>query len=168
MTELIGKILLFAVCLWIGGDRCRRRKKRVACLRAFRQAIADLGRELTFSLSPLDSLMERVGEGNRYLVPFFDTCCETFRRNGGESWADSWHAAANTVELPLSPADRDLLSRAGDILGRWDGETQRTALAELLSRLDETIFDGAGEEKRLFRVDLALGFTAGVFCILLL
>ena len=68
----------------------------------------------------------------------------------------------------MAESDLLLLVRAGEILGRWDGESQQKALSELLARLDETIFDGREEEKRLFRVDLALGAAAGLFCVLLL
>ena len=68
----------------------------------------------------------------------------------------------------LRETDLPLLAQTGEILGRWDGETQQKALADLLSRLDETVFDGAEEAKRLSRADLALGLTAGLFCVLLL
>lgn len=168
MTALMGKTLLFFACLWIGWDRARRRKVRIAWLRDFRRALADLGRELTFSLEPLDRLMERAAQGNGPAAPYFDYSRDCFKTSGGESWAESWKEALEKDPLPLRETDQPLLSQVGEILGRWDGETQEKALADLLSRLDETIFDGAEEAKRLFRVDLTLGITAGLFCVLLL
>lgn len=168
MTALAGKTLLFFACLWIGWDRARRRSVRVAWLRDFRRAAADLGRELFFSLEPLDRLMERATQGNGPSASFFKSCQVCYERNGGESWAESWRKALEEAFLPLRETDFPLLAQTGEILGRWDGETQQKALADLLSRLDETIFDGAEEAKRLFRVDLALGITAGLFCVLLL
>ena len=168
MTTLAGKTLLFLACFWIGLDRTRRRRERTAWLRAFRQAVADLGRELTFSFSPVDGLLAGAEEKSGPAAAFFQACRSFFRESGGESWADSWNSALETVSLPIREEDRVLLARAGEIIGRWDGETQQRALAELLSRLDEIIFDGTEEEKRLFRVDLALGVTAGLFCVLLL
>ena len=168
MTVWLGKGLLFLACLWLGWDRTRRRKQRVACLRAFRQSVADLGRELTFSLAPVDSLLDRMGEGTGPVPAFFALCRERFRASGGESWAESWRLALTEAGLPVAESDLLLLVRAGEILGRWDGESQQKALSELLARLDETIFDSREEEKRLFRVDLALGAAAGLFCVLLL
>ena len=168
MTAILGKTLLFLACLWLGLDRARRRKERTACLRAFRQAIADLGREMTFSLSSVDELLAQTKQGNGPASEFFAACRRRFRESGGESWADSWKQALEEVRLPVRETDAALLARGGEILGRWDGETQQKALGEFLSRLDETIFDGAEEAKRLFRVDLALGVTAGLFCVLLL
>lgn len=167
MTVLMGKVLLFLSCLWVGLDRARRRRARTACLRAFRQAVADLTREMSFSLDSLDRLIRRAGEGEGPVPAFFAACGEKFRQTGGESWADSWQRALDAAALPVGPADRALFARAGELLGRWDGETQRKALGDLLSQLDEAIFDGAEEEKRLGRVDLTLGLTAGLFCVLL-
>ena len=168
MTALLGKSLLFFSCLWLGWDRVRRRKVRLAWLRDFRRAAADLGRELAFSLEPLDRLMERAARGNGPSASFFKRCRECYERTGGESWAEGWRKALEEASLPLRETDLPLLAQTGEILGRWDGETQRKALGDLLSRLDETVFDGAEEAKRLSRADLALGLTAGLFCVLLL
>lgn len=168
MTELAGKTLLFLACLWLGWDRCRRRSARTACLRAFRQAVADLVRELTFSLAPVEDLLERGAAGEGPVPAFFAACRAVYRETGGESWAESWAAALEIQPLPLLPSDLPLLARAGEIIGRWDGAAQEKALGDLLARLDETIFDSAEEAKRLFRADLALGAAAGAFCVLLL
>ena len=168
MTALLGKTLLFFACCWLGWDRARRRKVRLAWLRDFRQSVADLGRELAFSLEPLDRLMERAAQGKGPAASFFKSCREYYEQNGGESWAESWRKAMEDISLPLWETDFSLLAQVGEILGRWDGETQQKALGDLLSRLDETILDGAEESKQLYRVDLALGITAGLFCILLL
>ena len=168
MTAGIGKGLLFLACLWLGLERSRRRKKRTACLRAFRQAVADLGRDMGFSLEPLDRLVERLSGQGGAVASFFAACEAEFARSGRESWAEAWDRALAQSRLPLQETDRVLLARVGEILGRWDGETQQRALGECLARLDERIFDGAQEEQRLFRVDMALGVTAGLFCVLLL
>lgn len=168
MTVLLGKGLLFLACLWLGWDRSRRRRERTGCLRDFRRTIADLGRELAFSLAPVDDLMERAGKESGPAAPLFAACRARFCENGGESWAVSWREALDSVCLPVRERDRPLLARAGELLGRWDSENQQRAFSELLARLDETVFDSAEEEKRLFRVDLALGITGGLFCLLLL
>ena len=168
MTGLLGKALLFFACCWLGWDRAGRRKVRLAWLRDFRRTVADLGREMAFSLEPMDRLMERAAQGNGSSADFFGRCRDRFQKTGAESWAESWRDAVKNASLPLREKDLPLLARAGEILGRWDGETQQKALGDLLSRLDETIFDGAEESERLYRVDLALGITAGLFCILLL
>ncbi len=167
MTALVGKGLLALGCLWLGLDRRRRRYRRTACLRAFRGALADLGRELAFSLQSLDRLMDRLGQEGP-AASFFRSCRACFDASGGESWAESWRRALETAGLPVRETDRELLARAGEILGRWDGETQRRALEEILLRLDEAAAESGEEAARLGRTDLALGAAAGAFCLLLL
>ena len=85
MTEVLGKFLLLFACFWLGCDRAKRRKVRLAWLRDFRRTAADLGRELAFSLEPLDRLMERAAQGNGPSASFFKSCRERYERNGGES-----------------------------------------------------------------------------------
>lgn len=168
MTAILGKILLFCGCTYLGLDHALQRKRRTACLQAFRQALASIGRELTFSLRPVSDLLARAAQQDGPVGAFFAACGQHFITSGGESWSDSWTAALETVPLPLQDADRRLLTQAGDILGRYDGENQRQALETLLSQLSAAAGDAAEEEKRLFRVDLALGVTAGLFCVILL
>ena len=60
---------------------------------------------------------------------FFRTCRRRFAEGGQESWAESWTAALEQVALPLEEADLRLLQEAGDVLGRYDGESQRKAFS---------------------------------------
>ena len=66
----------------------------------------------------------------------FRTCRRRFAEGGQESWAESWTAALEQVALPLEEADLRLLQEAGDVLGRYDGESQRQALEGLLRGLE--------------------------------
>ena len=130
---------------------------------------AALARELAFSLRPLDQLMAGAQEGSQGPVAdFFQACRQAFAAGGRESWADSWAAALEATNLPLTPEDRRLLREAGDVLGRYDGESQRAALEALLARLEDQGAQAQAEAHRLFRVYLALGVAAGLFCLILL
>ena len=75
------------------------------------------------------------------------------------------------VGLPvhkLAEADLRLLQEAGDVLGRYDGESQRQALEGLLRGLEGQAAEAAETARRLCRVYLALGLAAGLFCLILL
>ena len=61
-----------------------------------------------------------------------------------------------------------LLQEAGDVLGRYDGESQRQALEGLLRGLEGQAAEAAEMARRLCRVYLALGLAAGLFCLILL
>ena len=102
------------------------------------------------------------------MADFFQACCQAFTAGGRESWADSWATALEATPLPLTPEDRRLLREAGDGLGRYDGESQRAALEALLARLEDQGAQAQAEAHRLFRVYLALGVAAGLFCLILL
>lgn len=169
MTALLGKALLLTGCTALGLLRGLRLRQRTACLQEFRRALASLARELAFSLRPLEDLMVRgAGESREPAAAFFQTCCRAFAAGGRESWAESWRTALAEVPLPLEEEDLRLLEEAGDVLGRYDGESQRQALEGLLRRLEEQVETAREEARRLFRVDLALGITAGLFCWILL
>lgn len=165
----LGKCLLFLGCTALGTGRGLALKQRTACLWELRQALASLSRELSFSLRPLGELMERAaGESRGSAAELFSACRENFRQSGSESWAESWNTALEGSSLPLKEADKRILREAGQVLGRYDGEDQRRALTALLARLEEQTQEARGEERRLFRVYLALGVTAGLFCLILL
>lgn len=61
-----------------------------------------------------------------------------------------------------------MLEEAGDVLGRYDGERQRTALESLLLRLEEEVRLARDEARRMGRVYGALGAAGGLFLVILL
>lgn len=169
MTALLGKVLLLTGCTAWGLLAGSRLGERAACLEEFRQALAALSRELSFSLRPLWELMTQAAAGSRGpAAAFFRVCCARFAQGGRESWAESWQQALAEVPLPLTLADRRLLEEAGQVLGRYDGESQRQALAGLLARLEDRREEARREARRLFRVYGVLGVTGGLFCLILL
>ena len=147
MTTLAGKGLLFGGCVALGILTGLGRLRRVACLEEFRRILSSLARELTFSLRP---------------------CRRCFLAAGGESWAESWETVLREADLPLSDEDRGLLAEFGQVLGRYDGESQQRALQALLDRLGEQVETARQTARRLVRVDVTLGVTAGLFCLILL
>ena len=95
-------------------------------------------------------------------------CRRCFLASGGESWAESWETVLRETDLPLSDEDRGLLAEFGQVLGRYDGESQQRALQALLDRLGEQVETARQTARRLVRVDVTLGVTAGLFCLILL
>ena len=95
-------------------------------------------------------------------------CRRCFLASGGESWAESWETVLREADLPFSDEDRGLLAEFGQVLGRYDGESQQRALQALLDRLGEQVETARQTARRLVRVDVTLGVTAGLFCLILL
>lgn len=169
MTEYLGKLLLLAGCSALGIGHGLQLSKRTACLQAFRRSLEGITRELTFSLRPLSDLLDGAArESEGPVRDFFAACRTAFIAGGGESWADSWRTALRKTPLPLKEEDRRVLGEAGDVLGRYDGESQRQGLWSILSRLEVLIGDARTEARRLTKVYATVGITAGLFCCILL
>lgn len=169
MTALLGKVCLLAGCAALGVLRGCRLGQRAACLEEFRRVLEGLSRELSFSLRPVADLLAGAAEGSRgNLAAFFQTCRRRFDAGGQESWAESWWAALDQTPLPLEEEDRRLLQEAGDVLGRYDGESQRQALTALVQRLADQAQKARATAQRLFRVYVALGVAGGLFCVIML
>ena len=163
MTTLAGKGLLFGGCVALGILTGLGRLRRVACLADFRRILSGLARELTFSLRPLPELAEDVA-GSGPAGECLRACRRCFLASGGESW----ETVLQEADLPLSDEDRGLLVEFGQVLGRYDGESQQRALQALLDRLGEQVETARQTARRLVRVDVTLGVTAGLFCLILL
>lgn len=169
MTVLLGKLLLLAGCAMLGVGKALTLRRRTACLSELRGAIELLERELAFSLPAVSELLACLEKGARgVLGSFFSACGEEFRASGEESLADSWDQALEEAVLPLTGEDLAMLRETGRVLGRYDGDSQRRALAEIRARVNEAVLRAREEEQRLFRVYVALGVTAGAFCAILL
>lgn len=167
MTALAGKGLLFGGCVALGVLTGLGRLRRVACLEAFRRLLSALARELAFSLRPLPELAEKVADAGP-AGAFLRACRRRFLEAGGESWAESWGETLRAADLPLAEEDLRLLAEFGQVLGRYDGESQQRALQGLLTRLGEQLEAARRTARRLVRVDVTLGVTAGLFCLILL
>ena len=163
MIDLLGHCLLLAGCTALGLSRGMALKERTLCLSEFRRCLARMIRELTFSLRPLPDLVADL-RARGPAGDFFAACRESVE----ETWTGRWQTALDTTDLPLKEEDRQILRETGEVLGRYDGESQSQALEGLLARLEEHLSQAKAEEDRLFRVYLALGVTAGLFGCLLL
>lgn len=168
MTSIwLGKLLLLTGSSALGFLRGQELKNRAACLADFRRALGVLSRELTFSLRPLPELAAGV-QGDGPAGVFFGLCRREFQFSGGESWTESWQKALKESPLPLKEEDLQILREAGEVLGRYDGDSQRKAMEGLLDRLEENLAEARAEARRMVRVYGTLGIAAGLFaCILL-
>lgn len=147
MTALLGKTLLFAglYSLWPAPGQPAAPADRLSGGVSPDAGGAGPG-ELAFSLRPVSDLMASAEAGTQGpTAAFFRTCRRRFAEGGQESWAESWTAALEQVALPLEEADLRLLQEAGDVLGRYDGESQRQALEGLLRGLEGQGGGGGGD-----------------------
>jgi stage III sporulation protein AB len=141
----------------------------VAALHSLTQALELLERELDFHLPPMGELLLAVSQ--RCQEPasaFLRACGENMARLDGRPLSQLWHRAARQLLPALKPCDFQALDCVGAVLGRYDGEGQRHAIAAARDRLNTLLSDAVQERRRQGRVYGAVSVTAGIFLTILL
>lgn len=169
LTQTLGKcLLLLGTAAW-GASRAVHLKKRVQCLRDVLTALEILERELSFSLLPISELLSRAAEGTRGEVQaFLISCAIIFREQEEESRTVLWRRNLEKAGMPLTPEDISIFMEVGEILGRYDEDSQKAALIRLRARLEENLQRAREEAERMGKVYGTLGMTVGLFLWILL
>lgn len=141
--------------------------RRVRTLRALAGALELMERELSFRLPPMPELLE--GLAKRAPPPadgLFTRCRAGLADLGERSLGELWREGL--AEFPLKGDERLLLEGLGEVLGRYDGEGQRSALREARSALEGMLEEAQAERVRLGRVYQVTGTAAGAALAILL
>ena len=130
MLRLAGVVLLMAGAAGLGLGAAGQLRRRVESLRTLTGALEQAERELSFRLTPMPELMERLarqaGEPARFL---FAHCRDHLWELGEKSFGELWREALEgESDLLLGDREREVLSGLGDVLGRYDAAGQREAL----------------------------------------
>lgn len=167
--KLIGAVLLAGGAAFLGFSAAAQLERRVKSLRGMLNALETLERELTFRLTPMPELLAELAKHAQPPVnAFFARCREGLDTLGEHTLSELWNEALDTVPMDLGPEDLQALRELGGILGRYDGEGQREALALARTQLGQCLTTAAEERTRLGRVYGALGLTAGALLVILL
>ena len=153
----------------MGLGAIRKLEGRVTALRALVEALELMERELEFRLTPMQELLEgtarRVGEP---AAGFLGACARGLDELGERSLAELWAREAGERLTPLKPRDLEVVLSVGGVLGRYDAEGQRRAIAACREELTGFLAAAAEERRKQGRVYGALGVTAGAFLVILL
>ena len=169
MIRALGAALLTAGCGSLGLSAVNQLSGRVRDLRELSSGLEILQRELGWRLSPLPGALEAAAGGTHgRAAQFFACCARGARRLDGAPFRTLWSGALEGCPLRLNREDRALLERLGPVLGRYDGESQRQAVEEVLAGLDRQQVQAEDNRRRLGRVYAVLGLTAGLFLSLVL
>ena len=138
--------------------------RRVRTLRALAGALELMERELSFRLPELlEGLAKRAPPpADRLFARCRAGLADLGERSLGELWREG------LAEFPLKGDERLLLEGLGEVLGRYDGEGQRSALREARSALEGMLEEAQAERVRLGRVYQVTGTAAGAALAILL
>ena len=169
MLKLLGAVLVIAGAGWCGLVAVGRLRRRVRTLEELRAGLVWLEEELTFRLSPLPGLLERLGRERPGAVGlFFQDVLEGLRRDPEEGLRQSWRQAMVRRLDSLKEEERQVLIEVGQTLGRFDAKTQGQTLTQAARRLDRIRTRAEEDVRRLGRVYTALSLAAGAAVVLVL
>lgn len=169
MLKILGVLLLVGGAGALGLLAAGKLQRRVQALRAVIGALELAERELSFRLTPIPELFAALER--RALSPAsacFGRCLAGLDRLGEESLGTLWREAVEETLFDLSPRDRESLVQLGEVLGRYDGEGQREAVALTRTELTRALEGAETDRDTRGRMYTALGLTAGAFCAVLL
>lgn len=169
MIRLLGAVLLTAGCGCLGLSAVNRLDSRVRDLRELSAGLEILQRELGWRLSPLPKALEAASGGTHgRAAQFFAFCAQETGRLTGTPFRALWSKGLEQCPLRLNREDRALLEQLGPVLGRYDGDSQRQAVENVLAGLSRRRAQAEDDRRRLGRVYGILGLTAGLFLALVL
>lgn len=169
MVKLLGAGLLLFGASALGFAAASYLRARAACLRALAEALAALRRELSYSLSPMPTLVGKLAANTTGPAGvFFSRCRAGMDRLGEKTMRAIWDGALKEACLPLEEAETEILRGLGGVLGRYDAEGQCRAIDEAQARLSSCAEKAEAEQMRLGQVYRTMGVTAGAFLVLLL
>ena len=169
MIRLLGAALLTAGCGGLGLSAVNRLDGRVQDLRELSAGLEILLRELGWRLAPLPKALEAAAAGvHGRAARFFAFCAEGAEQLAGTPFRSLWSRGLEQCPLRLGREDRALLEQLGPVLGRYDGDSQRLAVYNVLAALGRQQARAEDDRQRLGRVYGVLGVTAGLFLALML
>jgi stage III sporulation protein AB len=115
-------------------------------------------------------MMRRVTEQTKGKVSKFYALCELGLEAGeSESFAAIWKEALSTAELHINQRENMILQNVGNILGRYDANSQCSALLTVRERLSSALEEAKELNERMGKVYRILGITAvAIFVIVAL
>ncbi len=169
MLRGLGALLVVGGTAVLGFLAAARLGSRVRTLRAVLAALALMERELSFSLTPMPELLERLADRTPPpLSALFVRCRAGLDRLGEQDLGQIWAGALEEVPLGLEREELTLLAGLGAVLGRYDGEGQRAALARVREELAPILAQAEENRLKTGRMYGVLGLTAGAFLVILL
>ncbi len=168
MIHTLGAFLVALACAWLGVRRAQALTARVRALEALGAALEQMERELTFRLTPLPQLMGELSKDTQSPArELFARCRQELEGQECRRFSDIW--AQLVTELPaLTRDDCQALLPLGQVLGRYDGAGQASAIAGVRRALEALGCAAREDSCRLGRVYRAVGAAGGGFLAILL
>ncbi len=169
MLKLLGALLVIGGGAWAGLSAAGELSRRAKVLDAWADALSLMENELSFRLSAMPELTERLSQSARSPArEVFLDLQKGLKRLGEASFEELWRGALSSHPGGLRGEELDELKNLGAVLGRYGWEDQCKSL-ETARRALTGWADLAREELRQKgKAYAALGVTLGAFLTILL
>lgn len=169
MLRWIGAGLLLAGSVGLGVSGVRRLEQRVGALQAVSAAMELIQCELDFRAPPMRELLETAAaHSSEPAASFLYMCAEKAGRADGKPLAGLWRQCVTQRLAVLRDDEQECLISVGEVLGRYDVQSQRCALIRAREQLDAYLSAAVQERQQKGRVYGALSTAAGTFLVILL
>lgn len=168
MIRILGALIVAAACGGLGIRKAQLLSARVRALEALSSAMEQLERELSLRLTPLPQLMQEMKERTEPPArALFEGCQTALEGLEHERFSHAWRRLVDALPN-LKEEDRRTLAPLGQVLGRYDGRGQASAIAAVRQELEELAQRAREDSRRLGRVYRAVGVAGGGFLVVLL
>ena len=168
MWKLVGAVLVAAGSGWLGLSAAAGLTRRLRAVQSMIVGLELMERELWERGAALPELMAALARRcSQPAAGFFQRCAEGSARLEQVPFGESWRQAVDELEL-LSLDGRAALLPLGEVLGRYEADSQRQAMEHARQALEREEQRAQEERRRLGRVYQALGLSGGAFLVILL
>lgn len=168
MWKLMGAVLVAAGSGWLGLSAASGLTSRLRAVQSIMAGLELLERELWERGAALPELMADLARRcSQPAADFFQQCAQACTRLDQVPFGESWRQAVEELEL-LTPEGRAALLPLGEVLGRYEADSQRRALEHARQALEREELRAQEKRRRLGRVYQVLGLSGGAFLVILL
>ena len=168
MLHLIGGLFVLAGSAAAGLQMTRQRRRKLEEWTEWLDACRAMERELRCREPTLSELLGYLSRHTRGPVQrHFSACQEGLSALGSHPFSFIWQESLNDSGLNLPRQEQERFLRLGDILGRYDRETQCAALTRITVESEDLFRRAQGEQPRQNRLYMTLSVAGGMLLVIL-
>jgi len=169
MIRLLGCTMLLFASSALGFGAAAALKERVRELEGLILSLKLMELELSNKRTPLPELLQQITNCSTGKIKlFFELCHSKLINNNCGIFSEIWRSAVEESNLHIRERELLLLKEVGNILGRYDAESQCIAIRDLRERFWVFQTEANEQYSRMGSVYSTLGITGGSLLMIVL
>lgn len=171
LLKIIGLIIIFISCFFIGNTFANRYEKRYKQLLIFQQIVEYFETEIAYTSTPVIDVLENLD--GKIMSPIKEIIHDVYvelkdygYRPLSEVWGDA--LARQKDNLAINKEDEDVMIYFGNTLGTTDVENQKKYFRTIHSRINTQIKDAESNKNKYKKLFMELGIIIGLLIIILI